>query len=118
MKQLLLFAGALFCYLTAIANNTATVRDDRLGVCTHFAQNWNPASVVPLIAGTGAAWIRDEIYWSDLEPTKGNYVFPVKTANWLNIAAQYGLKVVICFNYGNSLYTDHYDPVAYANCAG
>jgi hypothetical protein len=93
-------------------------RDDRIGVCTHFAQNWSVDQVMPLIARSGAGWIRDDIYWKDLEPTRGNYQVPSKTRDWIHAARRAGLKVLAVLAYGNPAYADQYDTEAYAKAAG
>ena len=93
-------------------------RDDRIGVCTHFAQNWSVDQVMPLIAKSGAGWIRDELYWKELEPTRGNYQIPAKTKGWIQAARRAGLKVLLVLAYGNPIYADQYDTAAYAKAAG
>jgi hypothetical protein len=95
-----------------------TVRDDRMGVCTHFSQNWSPDLVMPLIAKSGAGWIRDDLNWSALEPTPGNYRIPPKVRAWIQAAHAAGLKVDVILAYGNWAYHDHYDTAAYAKAAG
>jgi hypothetical protein len=61
------------------------VRDDRIGVCTHFSQNWPVEQIMPLIARSGAGWIRDDLGWGGLEPKPGNYQIPSKTKNWIHV---------------------------------
>src|SRR5260370_32167126 len=95
-----------------------TIRDDRIGVCTHFEQNWSPELTMPLIAKSGAGWIRDDFNWSALEPTPGNYRIPSKAKNWIQAARVAGLKIDVILAYGNSAYPDHYDTAAYAKAAG
>jgi hypothetical protein len=93
-------------------------RDDRIGVCTHFAQNWSVKEIMPLIAKSGASWIRDEIFWAGLEPTPGNYQIPSKSKGWIKAARNAGLKIDLILVYGNPGYADHYDTAAYAKAAG
>ncbi|HYZ73862.1 MAG TPA: hypothetical protein VE641_12330, partial [Chthoniobacterales bacterium] len=95
-----------------------TVRDDRVGVCTHFSQNWSPNLVMPLIAKSGAGWIRDDFNWSALEPKPGSYRIPTKAKAWIQAARAEGLKVDVILAYGNWAYPDHYDTTAYAKAAG
>ena len=93
-------------------------RDDRIGVCTHFSQNWSVEEIMPLVAKSGAGWIRDDFNWADLEPTPGNYQIPSKTKGWIRAAREMGLKVDLILAYGNPAYTDRYDTAAYAKAAG
>jgi hypothetical protein len=113
--------GSLFL-LSLAPNQTLradeTVRDDRIGVCTHFSQNWSPDLVMPLIAKSGAGWIRDDFNWSALEPKPGSYRIPAKVKAWIQAARDAGLKVDVILAYGNSAYPDHYDTAAYAKAAG
>jgi len=92
--------------------------DDRIGVDTKFGQGADPANVMRLVPPSSAAWIRDGLNWQDFETSKGVYAIPASTQAWLNRAQQLGLKVVLLFAYGNPLYTNQYDPTAYAAAAG
>lgn len=94
------------------------VRDDRIGICTHFAQNWPVEVLMPMIARSGAGWIRDDFGWAGMEPTPGKYQIPAKAKNWIQAARRAGLKIDLILSYGNPAYADRYDPVAYAKAAG
>jgi hypothetical protein len=93
-------------------------RDDRIGVCTHFGQNWSVEQIMPLIAKSGAGWIRDDFGWAGMEPTPGNYHIPAKAKAWIQAARRAGLKIDLILAYGNPAYADHYDTAAYAKAAG
>lgn len=93
-------------------------RDDRIGVCTHFSQNWPVEQILPLIAKSGAGWIRDDLGWGGVEPKPGNYQIPSNTKNWIHAARRAGLKIDLILAYGNPAYSDHYDTAAYAKAAG
>jgi hypothetical protein len=93
-------------------------RDDRIGVCTHFGQNWPVERIMPLIAKSGAGWIRDDFGWAAMEPTPGKYHVPAKAKAWIQAARAAGLKVDIILAYGNPAYADRYDTAAYAKAAG
>src|SRR5258708_10197238 len=108
----------VFSALRAGRGAEEPIRDDRIGVCTHFGQNWSPELTMPLIAKSGAGWIRDDFNWSALEPTPGNYRIPSKAKNWIQAARVAGLKIDVILAYGNSTYPDHYDTAAYAKAAG
>ena len=108
----------VFSALTPVLRADETVRDDRVGVCTHFSQNWSTQLVMPLIASSGAGWIRDDFGWAGMEPTRGNYRIPAKAKAWIQAARAAGLKIDLILAYGNPAYTDHYDTAAYAKAAG
>jgi hypothetical protein len=93
-------------------------RDDRIGVCTHFSQNWSVEQVMPLIAKSGVGWIRDDLGWAGIEPTPGNYRIPAKAKAWIQAAQKAGLKIALILAYGNRAYPDQYDTDAYAKAAG
>jgi hypothetical protein len=92
-------------------------RDDRIGVCTHFSQNWSVEELMPLIAKSGAGWIRDEFGWAGVERTPGNYLIPPKARAWIHAARRAGLKIDLILTYGNPAYPDRYDTAAYAKAA-
>ena len=102
----------------AQAASESLKRDDRIGVCTHFAQNWSVEQVMPLIAKSGAGWIRDDFGWAGMEPTPGNYQITSKAEGWIHAARRAGLKIDLILAYGNPAYADHYDTDAYAKAAG
>src|SRR5262245_28411913 len=62
--------------------------DDRIGVDTKFGSGADPASVMPLVPQSSAAWIRDGLNWRDFETSKGVYAIPASTRAWLNRAQQ------------------------------
>jgi hypothetical protein len=108
---------AAICARAAAAPETVA-RDDRIGICTHFSQGWSVKELMPLIARSGAGWIRDDLNWADLEPTPGNYQIPSKARGWIQAAREMGLKIDLILAYGNPAYADHYDTDAYAKAAG
>ena len=93
-------------------------RDDRVGVCTHFAQNWSVEEIMPLVARSGVGWIRDELGWAALEPRPGKYQIPLKTRDWIHAARRAGLKIDLVVDFGNPAYADRFDTAAYAKAVG
>jgi hypothetical protein len=94
-------------------------RHPGIGVGTHFAQGWDVEKVMPLVARSGAGWIRDELYWDDFEKQKGVYRVPEKTMAWINAAHAAGLNIDLLLNDSNSIYApDIYNADAYARAAG
>ena len=100
------------------------IRDDRMGTQVHFMQGpgwswrrWDLDKTMPLLAKSGLTWLRNGIYWGQVERVKGQYEIPKQSLLWIEKANAAGLKVSITFNGGNTLYADKYDPVAYAKAA-
>jgi hypothetical protein len=122
-KIILLFAVLYLGAGIALKAEDDSVRNPNFGVCTHFAQkrpglsHWVPEVLMPQIGQAGFGWIRDEILWREVETEKGVYQIPEKTRRWIDAAAKENLKVVVCFNNGNSLYDDPFDPDAFADAA-
>jgi hypothetical protein len=79
----------LFVLVLTIGASSAS--DDRLGFCTHFDQqgsspNWNPKSVIPDIAATKAAWIRDDWNWSVVKHIPVSILCrPVNRRGWMRL---------------------------------
>ena len=67
-----------------------------------------------MIADAGLGWIRDDLNWNDVEKQKGIYVIPAQTLKWIKAAHANNLKLILLLNKGNTLYTNPYDPEAYA----
>jgi hypothetical protein len=121
LRVLVLGSNFLFAITTCVCAQAiaeGSGRDDRVGVCTHFAQNWSVEEIMPLVAKAGVGWIRDELGWAAMEPTPGNYHIPAKTLAWIHAARRAGLKIDLILAYGNPAYPDHYDTDAYAKAAG
>src|SRR5258708_14699323 len=105
-------------YVKAQAIPESLGRDDRIGVCRHFAHNWSVDQIMPLIAKSGAGWIRDDFGWAGMEPPRGTYHIPAKAKAWIQAARRAGLKIDLILAYGNPAYADRYDTAAYAKAAG
>ncbi len=76
------------------------------GVCTHFGQfKHKVPETLELIKRMGAAWIRDELYWSNVEREKGQFAFPDYYDTYMQVAGRLGIRPLIIFNYANP----HYD---------
>jgi hypothetical protein len=92
-------------------------RNPHMGTNTHFAQYWDVATVMPVIAASGLSWIRDEVYWNEVEKSQGVYQVPEKSRKWIEAAQQGGLKVIVCMDSRAPFYKGLYDPAAYAAAA-
>ena len=101
-------AQADTCFAVVAPCDVATMDDSRFGVMTHFAQGWNP-DLMPVIARAGLRHIRDEQYWQEIEPRRGEYRFD-PYAGYLAAAAKNGLDPLTELTFGNNRY-DH-DPAA------
>lgn len=75
---------------------------DKLGYSCSFDQqgaspNWNPPKLMPLIAASGAMWIRDVVNWSVFEQTAGVYsttntASQIQKAGWMALIHTLGMK--------------------------
>lgn len=114
----LLCLAAQFTYSSTIVAQVpaaAGPKNEHFGTCVHFAQGWDYKKILPIVQDLGVAWIRDDLNWKDVEKTKGQYVVPEKTMEWIKAAHAYGLKLILILNRENKLYTNPYDTDAYAN---
>lgn len=106
----------------SLESSITPVRNEHMGICTHFVrkrgmEHWDPETYMPMVADLGLGWIRDEVLWSQIEPTPGHYVIPDKAREWIDLAAKYDLKICLTLAGGNWDYEDAYDPEAYARAA-
>lgn len=91
--------------------------DTRFGFATHFAQGWS-TSLMPLIAATGCAYIRDDLSTGGWEPTPGTYAIPTSDKTWIDSAHANGLLVLGIISKNNSYASgDPYDATFMANRA-
>lgn len=95
-------------YQTSIAvlpNNI--VSNSNMGVVTHFGnlkKSSEPDIVLPMIKAAGISWIRDELYWQNIESEKGKFKFPQKYDDYVEGSRKYGLKTLVVLDYGNRNY--------------
>jgi beta-xylosidase len=76
------------------------------GVCTHFGQfKHKVPETLELIKRMGATWIRDELYWSNIERERNKFQFPEYYDAYMKAAGELGIRPLIIFNYANR----HYD---------
>jgi Cellulase (glycosyl hydrolase family 5) len=80
--------------------------DRFFGVQTHFGQ-FRPAAddLLNLVQGAGIGWIRDEVYWSEVEKEKGLFTFPPAYDHYLKAARGRGIEVLLILDFSNPLYT-------------
>ncbi|GBC99383.1 Beta-xylosidase [bacterium HR17] len=80
--------------------------DSPFGVCTHFGQfKHKVPDTLDLMRRMGAAWLRDELYWSEVEREQGKFIFPTYYDAYMRAAGESGIRPLIIFNYANR----HYD---------
>ena len=83
------------------------------GVTAHFTFGLWPPTIEPLIVADHLGWVRDDVLWYNMEKSKGVYQQDPEWERVASTADQQGLSVI--GNIGNNtLYSDSYDPVAYA----
>ena len=77
---------------------------DRVGVMTHFAQNWG-LGVLARVSEAGVRHVRDELYWESVEPEPGRFVFPPRYDAYMGALRQRDIRPLIALTFGNP----HYD---------
>lgn len=96
------------------------IRNDRLGVATHFGGHWAEQidAVLPHLSELGVGWIRDGILWRDYETKPGVYALPERTRKWIDAVHAQGINIIMLLNVdnieGNPIYRNKFDPDAYA----
>lgn len=70
---------------------------------THFAQGWDPSLAGP-IEGAGIRSIRDEIYWQDVEPSRGRFVFPARYERYMAELHAKGISPLVELTFANRAY--------------
>ncbi|KXU92962.1 hypothetical protein CR51_29775 [Caballeronia megalochromosomata] len=94
---------ALKVSLAALASGSGSFSE--AGVQTHFAHRKGvPAVVLPLVKRAGFTWIRDEVYWSEIEKTPGQFQLPRNDneyGGYVRPAARMNLKVLMELDFGN-----------------
>jgi hypothetical protein len=85
--------------------NLPGARSNFFGVQTHFGQYRPDVNrVLDLIEHAGITWIRDEVYWAEVEKKKGVFNFPSRYDSYLDEAQARGLQVLLILDFGNPLY--------------
>ncbi len=75
------------------------------GAQTHFGQyKGDPEKNLRLMSMAGINWTRDEMYWSELEKTKGMFNFPPQFDAYVAENVRQGLDPLIILDYHNHLY--------------
>jgi hypothetical protein len=75
------------------------------GVQTHFGQyRTGVDKLLDLIQDAGLGWIRDEVYWSEVEKEKGVFKFPPAYDSYLRAAQARGIQVLLILDFGNPAY--------------
>jgi hypothetical protein len=76
------------------------------GTQTHFGQHRAGADeLLDLVKEAGFGWIRDEVYWSEVEKEKGVFRFPPAYDDYLRAAQSRGLRVLLILDFGNAAYS-------------
>ena len=74
---------------------TGTSKGDRFGFTQYYNAFFNTAAfdrAIPLIAASGAKWVRFDFVWSAVETSRGVYNW-AKLDHAVNLATMYGLKI-------------------------
>jgi hypothetical protein len=102
-KFLLAGVSAAAVALSFAAQVPPASEDQRFGVMTHFAQGWDP-SWIPLIAQGGVPTVRDELYWQNVEPERGKFVFPDPFERYMAELNKNNISPLIALDFENENY--------------
>jgi len=76
------------------------------GTQTHFGQFRSGVNeLLDLIKDARLGWIRDEVYWSQVEKEKGVFRFPQAYDDYLKAARSRDIQILLILDFGNSLYS-------------
>lgn len=83
-----------------------------MGFCGHIGTTWvdDPQEYVEALTSVGGKVMREDLKWSRVEPTLGQYSFPGVNAELLRmdaamtLAESQGIETLAILDYGNSLY--------------
>ncbi|HZP61111.1 MAG TPA: glycosyl hydrolase [Opitutaceae bacterium] len=82
---------------------TLSAQDQRFGVQMHLAQGWNQ-SLIPQAARAGVGSVRDELYWGNIEQTRGNFTFPKMYDDYMAALAANNISPLIELDFSNPNY--------------
>lgn len=86
--------------------SSADSRGRFFGAQTHFGQyRTGVDELLDLIKEAGVGWIRDEVYWSEVEKEKGVFRFPSAYDYYLRAAQARGIQVLLVLDFGNPAYS-------------
>jgi hypothetical protein len=108
---------ALAAWWPLAAHANSFPRDERFGVMTHFAHGWEP-ELAAAVARSGAGTVRDELYWRDVEPQKGVFVFSEQYQKTMAALGRQGLEPLVVLSFENHLYDGGATPYSDEGIAG
>lgn len=93
----------LLVVLTGPVSADSARQDAVLGVMTHFAQGWQPY-LSGRVADAGIRDVRDELYWQEIEPSRGRYFFPDRYDRYMSALRSKGISPLIEMTFANRAY--------------
>ncbi len=75
-----------------------------VGVMTHFAHGWD-VDLVPRLRMAGLTTVRDELYWNEVEPERGQFRFPERFERYMAALEGADISPMIALTFANN----HYD---------
>ena len=78
-----------------------------MGVCTHSSADYENGKIINVAKETGVTWIRDEVYWNDVESIKGEQkTIPQSKLDYIKNVNEQGINMLLILDYGNKNYVD------------
>lgn len=101
---------AIFCFIAVNLFLPETNAGEFIvGVGTHFADGKRSVEKsISMIRSVGAASIRDEVYWSNIEIKPREMIIPRIFDSYINKAITTDISPLLILDYGNNLYDNDY----------
>jgi polysaccharide biosynthesis protein PslG len=87
-----------------------------IGVNIHFHSDGQLSAQVATLRQLGIGWVRRDLYWKEIETSKGVYSF-ASYDPLINALHGAGLRIVMVLDYNNPLYDNGYSPQSAAGRA-
>ncbi len=97
----------LYSLMVGICKGQLKATDDNfiLGVCTHYAQQWEKYNLsLPMVKQAGIESIRDELPWGNVEKIKGQLALSKYYDEYMRSAIDMGIEPMIILDYANKFY--------------
>ncbi|HEX4123852.1 MAG TPA: hypothetical protein VHY37_03935 [Tepidisphaeraceae bacterium] len=96
-------AAVSTCFTIVAPYDLVKIKQSPFGVMAHFAQGWD-TDLIAQLARLGIKNVRDEIYWSSVEPRRGEFAFPASFEHYMKMLRQAHISPLTPLTFNNDLY--------------